>query len=100
MGIIVKSDFSDVDGFFSAAMGEVRSKVEGIGRDSVAYAVANGDYQNVTGHLRRSNRYEADEQGLRLVNDAEYASDVESRGYEVLSGAALYAESRLKEEIG
>ena len=34
-----------------------------------------------------------------IRNDAEYASYVESRGYEVSTGAALFAERRLKEEI-
>ena len=39
------------------------------------------------------------EDGLELRNEAEYASFVESKGYEVLTGAALFAEKRLKEEI-
>ena len=46
-----------------------------------------------------------DKDGLTLYNDAEspkgynYASNVESKGFDVLSGAALYAEKRLKEEF-
>ena len=34
-----------------------------------------------------------------LKNEAEYASFVESKGFDVLSSAALYAEKRLKEEF-
>ena len=56
-------------------------------------------YKNRTGTLRKSNKYSAQDDGLELRNEAEYASFVESKGYEVLTGAALFAEKRLKEEI-
>ena len=46
-----------------------------------------------------SNDYDVDKDGLTLKNEAEYASFVESKGYDVLSGAALHAEKRLKEEF-
>ena len=36
---------------------------------------------------------------MTLKNEAEYASFVESKGFDVLSSAALYAEKRLKEEF-
>ena len=49
--------------------------------------------------LRTSNDYDVDKDGLTLKNEAEYASFVESKGYDVLSGAALHAEKRLKEEF-
>ena len=55
--------------------------------------------------LGKSNKYSVSDEGLELKNDAKspegynYASNVESKGYEVLSGAALFAEKRLKEEI-
>ena len=42
---------------------------------------------------------DVDKDGLTLKNEAEYASFVESKGYDVLSGAALHAEKRLKEEF-
>ena len=44
-------------------------------------------------------QFSVQDDGLELRNEAEYASFVESKGYEVLTGAALYAEKRLKEEI-
>jgi hypothetical protein len=46
-----------------------------------------------------------DESGVALYNDAQspegynYASNVESKGYEVLSGAALYLEKKLREDF-
>ena len=55
--------------------------------------------------LRTSNDFDVDEEGLLLKNEAKspkgynYASDVESKGYDVLSSAALLAEKRLKEEF-
>ena len=78
------------------------SLVEGIaqvGEEAVEYAKAHGNYQNRTGRLRSSNKYKADIEGLTLYNDAPYAENVEQKGYDVLSGAALFAEKRLKEEF-
>lgn len=49
--------------------------------------------------MRTSNDYDVAESGLTLKNEAEYASFVESKGFDVLSGAVLYAEKRLKEEF-
>ena len=57
-------------------------------------------YDDTYGYtLRTSNNYDVDKDGLTLKNEAEYASFVESKGFDVLSGAALYAEKRLKEEF-
>ena len=78
---------------------------EKVGKEAVEYAVQHGSYQNRTGTLRKSNKYSVSDEGLELKNDAKspegynYASNVESKGYEVLSGAALFAEKRLKKEI-
>jgi len=74
----VDFDFSDVDSFF---------------------AEEHGDYQDHTLTLRTSNDYDVNKDGLTLKNEAEYASFVESKGYDVLSSAALFAEKRLKEEF-
>ena len=68
-----------------------------VGYEAVQYAKEHGNYRDRTGNLRSSNKYRATKQGLELYNTAEYASDVEQKGYDVLSGAALYAEKRLKE---
>ena len=102
----VKCDFGDVDAFFREAEDEVVSEIRSVGEEAVDYAVTHGNYENHTYTLRRSNKYEADESGLTLYNDAkneatgvQYAGIVESRGYDVISGAALFAEKRLKEEF-
>lgn len=96
----VTYDFSDIDSFINEAENEIEDKLERVGEEAVAYAKEHGSYQNRTGNLRRSNKYKVDEGGLTLYNDADYASDVEQRGYEVLSGAILLAEKRLREEFG
>lgn len=103
----IKYYFSDIDRFLQEAMEELKEEVASIGADAVEYAVENGSYQNRTGLLRSSNKFEVDDNGqLTLYNDAKseqgyhYASNVESKGYDVISGAALYAQKRLREEIG
>lgn len=102
----VKADFSDVDNFFNEETWSVQKKVIDIGEDSVKYAKEHGNYQNHTYNLRNSNKFDVDEEAnLTLYNDAtspngfQYASVVESKGYDVLSGAALYAEKKLKDEF-
>lgn len=96
----VTYDFSDIASFINEAENEIEDKLERVGEEAVAYAKEHGSYQNRTGNLRRSNKYKVDEEGLTLYNDADYAADVEKRGYEVLSGAVLFAEKRLREEFG
>ena len=95
----VKFDFSDVDRFFQQGYSEVKAVEEKVGKEAVNYAIEHGSYQNRTGTLRKSNKYSVEDDGLVIRNYAEYASYVESRGYEVSTGAALFAERRLKEEI-
>lgn len=95
----IKFDFSDVDRFFQQGYSEVKAVEEKVGKEAVNYAIEHGSYQNRTGTLRKSNKYSVEDDGLELKNEAEYASFVESKGYEVLTGAALFAERRLKEEI-
>nr|DAQ64391.1 MAG TPA: hypothetical protein [Bacteriophage sp.] len=101
----VDFDFSDVDSFFDEGEWEVEKKMIDVGDEAVKYAEEHGNYQDHTLTLRMSNKYDVDKDGLTLYNDAEslkgyqYASNVESKGFDVLSGAALYAEKRLKEEF-
>jgi DNA-binding transcriptional MerR regulator len=71
---------------------EIDRVVDSVGQESVGYAVEHGTYQNRTYKLRSSNKYKVEPDGLLLYNDAEYASNVEQKGYDVLSGAALFAE--------
>lgn len=95
----VKFDLSDVDGFFRQGHSEVKAVEDKVGKEAVDYAIEHGSYRNRTGTLRKSNKYSVEDDGLVIKNVAEYASHVESKGYEVSTGAALYAEKRLKEEI-
>lgn len=93
----VEFDFSDVDSFFDEIENEVAQHTDKIGKEAVQHAKDNGSYSDQTGHLRESNTYKADKDGLRLENEAEYASFVEAKGFEVLSGAALHAQKKLNE---
>lgn len=101
----VDADFSDVEDFFDEGEWEVEKKMIDVGDEAVKYAEEYGNYQDHTLTLRTSNKYDVDKDGLTLYNDAaspkgyNYASNVESKGYDVLSGAALYAEKQLKEEF-
>lgn len=102
----VKYDFSDVDEFFQKGMREVEQVEKARAQEAVDYAKQIGTYQDRTGTLRNSNKFEVDESGITLYNDAQspqghnYASNVESKGYDVLSGAALYLEKKLREDFG
>ncbi len=101
----VEYDFSDVDEFFQKGMREVEQVERRRAQEAVDYAKRTGTYQDKTGTLRNSNKFEVDESGVALYNDAQspegynYASNVESKGYEVLSGAALYLEKKLREDF-
>lgn len=101
----VDFDFSDVEDFFNEGEWEVEKKMIDVGDEAVKYAEEHGDYQDRTLTLRTSNKYDVDKDGLTLYNDAtapngyQYASNVESKGFDVLSGTALLAEKQLKEEF-
>lgn len=101
----VDFDFSDVDQFFQDGEWEVEKKMIDVGDEAVKYAEEHGNYQDHTLTLRTSNEFDVTKEELTLYNAAtapngfQYASNVESKGFDVLSGAALYAEKRLKEEF-
>lgn len=95
--MVVESDFSDVDQFFNDGEWEVEKAMIDVGDEAVKDAKANHTYQNRTYNLEKSNIYDVDEDGLTLENTAPYASYVEAKGFEVLSGSALRAEKKLKE---
>jgi len=92
----VDFDFSDVASWFDDEKSRVLAKEHEIANESVK---DNGSYQDRTGVLRASNEGEVDEEGILLKNETEYASYVESKEFDVLSGAALHAEKRAKEEF-
>lgn len=84
MGIV-----SEFDKAFALKRQEVKRHFEKIGAEAVEHAKRSGNYRNRTGNLRRSNRYHATESTLTIENTADYASDVEARGYNVLSATKL-----------
>jgi hypothetical protein len=92
-------DLSDVDAFFQQGEAEVKDVERAVGDEAVQYAVGHGSYQDRTGNLRKSNERSVTDEGLELRNTAEYASFVESKGFEVLSGASLEAERLLRERV-
>ncbi len=86
----------EIEQFFADAKREVKDYLEDLGQRAEEANIREGDYQNRTGNLRRSNYHEADEDGLTLGNSAGYASEVESKGYNVIdSGVKL-----IMEELG
>ncbi len=86
---------SEVEAFFEEGFNEVQEAMREAGEAAVEYNIAEGNYRNRTGNLRRSNYYEVHEDYLEVGNSAHYASDVESRGYMVCSEGALIAERML-----
>ena len=95
--MVIDSDFSDVEQFFDNLEWEVQKGMIDVGDAAVKDAKANHTYRNRTGNLEKSNTFDVDKDGLTLENTAPYASYVESKGFEVLSGSALRAEKKLKE---
>ena len=95
--MVVNGDFSDVDKFFEDGEQEVESTMANVGEEAIEDAKVNHTYTNRTGNLESSNKYETDNDGLILKNTADYASYVEAKGFDVLSGSALRAEKKLKE---
>ncbi|WP_028896679.1 hypothetical protein [Prevotella sp. HUN102] len=95
--MVIDSDFSDVDEFFDEGEWEVEKAMIDVGDAAVKDAEESGNYQDHTLTLRTSNGYDVDKDGLTLENTADYASYVEAKGFDVLSGSALRAEKKLKE---
>ena len=95
----VDFDFSDVDDFFQEGKIEIIAGMKEEGEIFVEDAKATGSYQDHTKHLRESNDYDVDESGLNLKNNAEYASFVESKGFEVAGSAALRTLERCKKRF-
>ena len=86
---------AEIEQFFREGVREVMDRMDEAGEAAVRHNVEHGDYRNRTGHLRSSNFYEVDESGLTIGNSADYAADVEARGYMVCSEGALLAEQML-----
>lgn len=86
----------EIEHFFAQSRREVKDYFDDLGQRAVEANISDGDYQNRTGKLRRSNYHRASEDELVLGNSADYASEVESKGYNVIdSGVKL-----IMDEIG
>lgn len=90
----------DMREYFEACVAEfkqgVASALDRVGQEAVEIAKESTAYHDVTGNLRASNSYQADENGLTLLNTADYASEVEARTGNVLADAVLYAKNTLE----
>lgn len=95
----VRRDFSDVKKFFEDGYAEVEKEMSEVGRKAVSYAKATGNYEDHTGRLRASNTFAVSREGLEIGNTAEYATYVESKGYEVCASAALFAQEQLRKRF-
>lgn len=94
-------DFSDVDQYFEIGWKELREEVEQVAKEAIQYAVRYGEYKNWTWQLREGNEFHVTRYAsLDLWNNMFYAPYVEAKGYDVLTGAALYARSELRKRIG
>lgn len=71
-------------------------RIDEIGREAVEVARRNGTYHDVTGRLRRSTEYRADDTGLTIYNTAPYADEVSARGHDVIDSATAYAREELE----
>lgn len=96
----VRFDFHDISLELDAAPSRVAGVFDKMGQEAVGYAREHGDYQNHTFRLRNGTDYLSDERTLLVENDTPYASNVEHRGYDVLTGARYHIQNKygLKEQ--
>ena len=92
MGIIMEQFKRSCEGLEQ----EVQQTLDKIGQEVIASAIKNGNYKDRTGRLRRSNTYSVENGELILRNDAEYATQVEAKGYDVLSGSVEEIKTKYK----
>ena len=96
----IDADFSDVDQFFEDGTSEVVAGMKEEGEAFVEDAKATGNYQDHTKHLRESNDYEVNEDGLILKNEADYASFWwNPKDLKLQEVAAIRTEKRLKDRF-
>lgn len=77
-----------------SAPGKVEQIFETMGNDAVGYAREHGSYKDRTGNLRADTHFAKDRKHLRVENSMFYASFVEHRGYDVLTGAEDYVHDK------
>lgn len=85
----------EVEAFFKKVDDEVDEFLERIGSEAEALNRANGNYRNRTYNLRRSNYHKVHDHSLTVGNKASYATDVSSRGYDVIDSGIHH----IKKEI-
>ena len=85
----------EFEAFFTQGEKEVDEFLNRIGNTAVELNKANGNYKNHTYNLRRSNYHKVHDHTLTLGNKAAYASDVSSKGYDVIDTGIQY----IKKEI-
>ena len=79
---------------------EVEKKIIDVGDEAVKYAEEHGNYQDHTLTLRTSNDYDVDKDGLTLEKTKQNTlHSWNPKGFDVLSGAAIYAEETVKRRI-
>lgn len=87
----------DIEAFFAETRREVKEYFDDLGQRAVDANIREGDYKDHTHHLRSSNYHRATEDELIVGNSASYASNVESKGYNVIdSGTKLIMEELVK----
>ena len=94
MGMKTRCNLSDILAQLSDAPRQVEQVFDTIGEDAVGYAKEHGNYKNHTWNLRTHNMYERDQQHLVVKNTMPYASNVEHKGYDVLTGAEYYVQDK------
>lgn len=85
----------EIDAFIANGEKEVVDMLKGVAEEARRLNVEEGDYRDFTGRLRRSNYGTADRNGIRVGNTAPYASEVESRGRNVIDSGKLYIREKL-----
>lgn len=86
---------SEIDAFLAKGEREVVDMLKGVAEEARRLNVEEGDYRDFTGRLRRSNYGTADRNGIRVGNTAPYASEVESRGRNVIDSGKRYVIEKL-----
>ena len=119
----VNADFSGLDEFLTEAENEIKEGMIEAAHEGVDYAKKHGEYKNHTHNLRSApgaavvmdgeivDMYIPSESGhqkaygkrpkngIILADGMEYASFVESKGYDVLSGGAIHAEAEAQKKF-
>lgn len=91
------SDFDkECEDFFNRVDNEVDSFLDAVGAGAEDANRQNGNYRNRTGHLRSSNYHKVANHELTIGNSADYASNVSSRGYDVIDSGIQYARGEVE----